>query len=344
MSIVRALPLRLATAARWTIPVCAAGFAVFLVSHASAKGTPQKKKATSAQTATARHPAAPKTTTPHHHATTPSPHATAAAANKKHGHGHGLATGIATESTPESRAAVYAAQGRSIVEGELPPVVEGSACRADMAIVDSRFCIDRYEGSLVQVSGGQERPWSPYEMPEGVSVRAVSVAGVFPQAYISGAQGQAACAASGKRLCKPIEWRTACMGPKKQLFPYGNERRANACNDHGRAPMGHFYPQVATSWNLVGMTEMNDPHLNQWEGTLMKTGSSADCTNEYGVYDMVGNLHEWTNDPNGTFQGGYYLDTHLNGDGCSYRTVAHDMSYHDYSTGFRCCADPKVSE
>ena len=35
---------------------------------------------------------------------------------------------------------------------------------------------------------------------------------------------------------------------------------------------------------------------------------------------MVGNLHEWTNDPNGTFQGGYYLDTHKNGDGCTYRT------------------------
>jgi sulfatase modifying factor 1 len=54
---------------------------------------------------------------------------------------------------------------------------------------------------------------------------------------------------------------------------------------------------------------------------------------------MVGNLHEWTNDPNGTFQGGYYLDTHQNGDGCGYRTTAHEFTYHDYSTGFRCCAD-----
>ena len=66
----------------------------------------------------------------------------------------------------------------------------------------------------------------------------------------------------------------------------------------------------------------------------------AGCTNDYGVYDMVGNLHEWTSDPNGTFQGGYYLDTHINGDGCGYRTTFHPMSYCDYSTGFRCCADP----
>ena len=54
---------------------------------------------------------------------------------------------------------------------------------------------------------------------------------------------------------------------------------------------------------------------------------------------MVGNLHEWVDDPDGTFQGGYYLDTHQHGDGCNYRTPAHDIYYHDYSTGFRCCAD-----
>jgi len=52
---------------------------------------------------------------------------------------------------------------------------------------------------------------------------------------------------------------------------------------------------------------------------------------------MVGNLHEWTADPNGSFKGGYYMDTHKNGDGCFYTTTAHGPSYHDYSTGFRCC-------
>ena len=44
-------------------------------------------------------------------------------------------------------------------------------------------------------------------------------------------------------------------------------------------------------------------------------------------------------DPAGTFQGGYYLDVRQNGDGCGYRTDAHEFAYHDYSTGFRCCAD-----
>ena len=86
---------------------------------------------------------------------------------------------------------------------------------------------------------------------------------------------------------------------------------------------------------------MNDPRLNQLTGTVAPTGSFTNCTNGYQVYDMVGNVHEWTADPKGTFRGGYYLDTHINGDGCDYRTVAHNATYHDYSTGFRCCSDAR---
>ena len=55
--------------------------------------------------------------------------------------------------------------------------------------------------------------------------------------------------------------------------------------------------------------------------TLAKTGAHEGCTNGYGVDDMVGNVHEWTDD--GSFRGGYYLDTKLNGEGCDYRTTAH---------------------
>src|SRR2546429_3764696 len=29
------------------------------------------------------------------------------------------------------------------------------------------------------------------------------------------------------------------------------------------------------------------------------TGAFPGCVNDYGLYDMVGNLHEWTADPNG---------------------------------------------
>jgi formylglycine-generating enzyme required for sulfatase activity len=90
-------------------------------------------------------------------------------------------------------------------------------------------------------------------------------------------------------------------------------------------------------------TKLNDPRLGQVEGALSPTGSHPACVSADGALDMVGNLHEWVATdrslPHGTFAGGYFLDTHLNGDGCNYRTVAHAHDYHDYSTGFRCCAD-----
>jgi sulfatase modifying factor 1 len=231
----------------------------------------------------------------------------------------------------------------AVTEGRLPEAKSGMACPSGTANVDDRFCIDRWEASLVEVlPDGHEAPWPPFDaIEEGRPVRAISVPGVYPQAYISGAQAAKACAASGKRLCAPVEWRKACVGPAGRSFGYGSERVAGRCNDEGQgqSPMLRLYPQVASSWSLVGMTEMNDPRLNQLTDTLSRTGSHEGCTNEYGVFDMVGNLHEWTNDPHGTFQGGYYLDTHHNGDGCAYRTVAHAVTYHDYSTGFRCCAD-----
>ncbi len=219
--------------------------------------------------------------------------------------------------------------------------VAGGLCPPDMASVDDRFCVDRYEASLMEVlPNGEERAFSPYSTVNGATVRAVSMGHVVPQAYISGTEAEAACQRSGKRLCKPVEWQTACMGPSKTTFGYGNTREPHRCNDHGRSAMGALYgmgrPGDRAFWS---MDKMNNPELNQVPGTLAKTGDHDGCTNEYGVYDMVGNLHEWVEDPNGTFRGGYYLDTQQNGDGCSYKTMAHEIWYHDYSTGFRCCAD-----
>jgi sulfatase modifying factor 1 len=222
----------------------------------------------------------------------------------------------------------------------------GDVCpSSDMVLIDRAYCIDAYEASLVQVNpDGSETPWPYYEvLPADVVVRAVSLPDVFPQGYISGLQARAACERSGKRLCAPDEWRNACMGPQRTVFPYGNQREPGRCNDNGRSSMHFLNPQLddkpAHRWMWGAGGNMVDPRLNQMTGTLTRTGEREGCTNEYGVYDMVGNLHEWVEDPNGTFQGGYYLDTHVNGDGCNYRTTAHPMSHYDYSTGFRCCSD-----
>ncbi len=203
-----------------------------------------------------------------------------------------------------------------------------------MAHVDT-FCIDRFEAALVEVVGTATQPWSPYVNPAGHSVRAVSLRGAVPQGYISQLQAGAACQAAGKRLCSDTEWLRACQGPAMTTYPYGNTREPGVCNDARTVHPAIELYGTSASWIY---SHLDSPCLNQEANGLAATAAHAGCVTAEGAFDMMGNLHEWTADPAGTFRGGYYVDTVLNGNGCLYATTAHDTSYWDYSTGFRCCA------
>ncbi len=222
-----------------------------------------------------------------------------------------------------------------------PKAVEAKpkGCAEGMVSIAGKFCIDQYEASVVAVSGKSTKAHSPYKGVDGIKVKAVSKKGVVPQAHISKEQAETACKNANKRLCTDDEWVEACKGKKPTTYPYGDDHKAGACNDSGVSSFNRYYgqaggpaPQSAFTW-----ANMNDERLNQVKNTVAKTGSFSKCKNSYKVYDMVGNLHEWTAAAAGTFRGGYYLDTKINGEGCNYKTSAHGAKYHDYSTGFRCC-------
>ncbi|MBI5208732.1 MAG: hypothetical protein HY927_02015 [Elusimicrobia bacterium] len=259
-----------------------------------------------------------------------------------------------------------------------------AGCPEGMADVGSAFCIDRYEATVVERDTRQpvspyytpnpakgylgarwqfkrwaDKPSSAgVDMPEFPEVErgpfepmAVSKEGVYPQGFMNRAVAERACRNAGKRLCKRSEWYKACVGPDVRRppdghyaprFPYGAKYEKGKCNYH--VVPGHPLLLLGRS-----SSELDDPRLmlaqNNGMRLLAKTGAFAECTNGYGVYDMVGNQDEVVDDKAGDnmiFVGSFYSRAQgAQPDGCASAISAHHASgYIDYSIGFRCCADP----
>jgi formylglycine-generating enzyme required for sulfatase activity len=244
-------------------------------------------------------------------------------------------------------------------------------CPADMVDIQGRFCIDRFEDVLVDARS--ERELSPYYPPvrelvahlsglwqkrwptsataegqklappappdwqlaEAFEPRAVARQGVVPNGYVSGLVAERACANAGKRLCKLEEWMLACRGERGLKFPYGDSYEEGQCNVfreahparvlHGNASINHLDPRL----NLVAVAG---------RPLLRRTGATPTCRSAWGgdgVYDMVGNLDEWVDEPKGMFAGGFY--SRGTREGCDSRIASHPREYYDYSLGVRCC-------
>jgi hypothetical protein len=256
----------------------------------------------------------------------------------------------------------------------LAPSGRAISCPDDMVAVAGRFCVDRYEATFVEAGGGELL--SPYYPPhpklavtlletwsrarEGEPAgtpanymplpllpahhqtafrpKAMAWPGSVPSAYVSGELAAEACAAAGKRLCKEVEWVTACRGERGTNFPYGERYVQNACNVFREDHPGRLLHNDFSNGLL-------DPRLNlvQADGRdlLRVTGGTPACVSRWGddgIFDMVGNLDEWVDDAQGLFVGGFY--SRATRSGCDARVGAHPRSYFDYSTGVRCCKDP----
>lgn len=230
------------------------------------------------------------------------------------------------------------------------PASPCASAMAHVAVDGHEFCIDRFECSVARrMPSGDLQPWPGNQPVAGLEqdIVAQSQKGQKPQGYISAVQAGMACAHAGKRLCRSDEWVSACRGRKQTLYPYGQERRLGACNDRPRGPEAHPVVRLFRSSAPPGSdpdqmwtaTWLNDPRLHELPDTVAPTGAFSECVNGFGVADMVGNLHEWVADADGTFRGGFFMDTRKHGEGCEYVTRVHGPRYRDYSTGFRCCSD-----
>lgn len=238
-----------------------------------------------------------------------------------------------------------------------------NGCAPEMTRV-GKGCVDRFEASLlVRGSDGSLTPYPPHLRPTGAFFVAESKAGVKPQAYISRNEAAAACENAGKRLCSLDEWYAACRGSRDTLYPYGEKFEPKRCNVAKPHLLSILFGKDPSRW--LYDEHFNNPVLNQRPGFLSETAAHEGCATPEGAFDMVGNLHEWVSDRvdaslsrkvpltagmrrrlpsnagKGVFMGGFFSTLNQHGEGCSFTTAAHEPSYHDYSTGFRCCADAR---
>ena len=142
-----------------------------------------------------------------------------------------------------------------------------------------------------------------------------------PKVDVTWTQAQALCRARGKRLCSESEWEEACRGPENFTYGYGPEFDQDRCNTPYR---------VGEAWSRD-------------RGTA-NSGAFGGCTNEYGVYDMIGNVWEWTdgrfNEDRANWhvvRGGSWFHS-VNLARASSRYGRHlDAEYSLDLVGFRCC-------
>ncbi len=251
--------------------------------------------------------------------------------------------------------------------------VRKSRCPQEMVLVSDSFCIDRYEVSLVDKESSRslsphyppsqeqtarlfERwlrkaprsrrslgrllpvPEPPaFQLAENFSPKARSQAEQIPSGYLSRKTAELACENAGKRLCHREEWQRACRGENQTTFPYGNTYQAGVCNVHRQTHPSQLLHGNSSKHHL-------DPRLglaHDNEGTLLRpTGATSRCVSRWGndaIYDMVGNLDEWIDEPSGAFLGGFF--SRATRKGCDASIDVHSPAYLDYSLGTRCCMD-----
>ncbi len=260
--------------------------------------------------------------------------------------------------------------GAGPLEGGEPPEAtdsrEGNAagCRAGMVRVKGAYRLDSVgEETVERIQNGACTDWISRDFPARCRVfdkqklaRDVAklptrsldfcmdrfeypnVLGQNPVIVVTFREAGALCKKASKRLCTENEWTFACEGEEARPYPYGWTRDATACVvDRTWRPFteGALQPRDGAG----ARAELD----RLWQAE--PSGARSSCKSPFGVYDMTGNVDEWTRSVRSTgfssiLKGGYWGPVRAR---CRPATRAHNEDFVAYQQGFRCCAEADAS-
>jgi formylglycine-generating enzyme required for sulfatase activity len=162
-----------------------------------------------------------------------------------------------------------------------------------------------------------------------------------PVVYVSWHEADAFCRWKGKRLPNEAEWEKAARGTDQRHFPWGIQFDANKAN----TPQHSLSKGIAVS-----------------KGGTTPVGSFEEGKSPYGLYDMAGNVYEWTSSwylpypgngvnnihygrRNKVLRGGSWYNCMSYGCGLSspvYNRSRFTPEIKNKGFGFRCAADKKT--
>lgn len=119
------------------------------------------------------------------------------------------------------------------------------------------------------------------------------------------------CEQAGKRLCRFDEWSIACKGKDGFRYSYGSSYKPFKCNTNTKS--------------------------------ARRAGRKEECRSWYGMYDMNGNLWEWTDTPAKEMPNRYLVaggawDTQNESKCTDTKYSFYPQNQYNF-VGFRCCAD-----
>lgn len=205
-------------------------------------------------------------------------------------------------------------------------------CPSDMVNVNNQFCMDKYEASRPDATDSFYGTDTSY---------ATSRENVIPWYPVTLSIAREACRNAGKRLCRPEEWYLACSQGKNYSYVYGNTYNPAICN--GIDAFCNCENPQCSSLNTCPYAHCYNQSSPEGGGPcgaafrVMPTGYFKDCRNEWGAFDINGNVWEVVDTEDGLehFRGGAYNC----GDSEMLHRCDYDATWGPSAKGFRCCKD-----